>query len=287
MAQRKIIAQFIVDSATTGKTIAAIMKEDLHISSRQRQKIVRTKGIKLDGRVVHSETKVREGQLLEISLPYAEQIKVQAQPLNLDVVYEDADILVVNKPAGIIVHPLQQGSANPSLVEGVAYHYQKQGLSITPRPVHRLDQWASGLVIFAKSAEMQHKLSQSWSKFVKIYWVKVYGRIDQGGEITTPIDGKPACTRYTPVVVGDQFTTLKVQIFTGRTHQIRKHLAELGHPVVGDHKYGIQSDCQATGCTGFPDYVSDDKRLLLHCWRIQFEHPRTRERITLEAPLPF
>ena len=172
---KKTLAKVTITPELAGWTIAAILKDELHLSARQRQKVVRTRGIRLDGKQVHSLVKVKVGQVLEVLLPEVEQVKVPARPMDLDVLYEDEYLLVVNKPAGMTVHNVQpDGSA--SLAEGVAYYFQQHGRVITPRPVHRLDKDASGVVIFAKSAQIQEQLTKAWPEAEKIYWVQVHGR---------------------------------------------------------------------------------------------------------------
>lgn len=271
MAKKKTLAKLEITVKLVGKTVIDILKEDLNISSRQRQKIIRTKGVSLDGRLVHSQTVVKVGQILEVKLPQAEQVKVTVKPLALDIIYEDDNLLVVNKPAGVVVHHIKINRQETSLVQGVAHYYQQQGLVITPRPVHRLDKDASGLVVFAKSAMMQEKLTAIWTQITKLYWVQVSGRVEQGGEITTPIKGKHARTKYVPLQVSNDLTTLRVQIYTGRTNQIRIHLAQLGFPVVGDRIFGLSRVRQ---------------RLALHCWQISFDDPLTNELRSFIAPIP-
>lgn len=268
---RVILAELTITPALAGITGVELLKEELKLSARQRQKVIRTRGFKVNGRAAHSHTKLKVGQVVQVSLPAEEQVKVEPKPLPLDIIYEDDHLLVVSKPAGTIVHHIKPNQKQPSLVEGAAYYFQEQGMVIIPRPVHRLDRGASGVVIFAKTAEIQAALTKAWSGITKIYWVKVHGRLDRMGEITEPIKGKPARTKYLPLEIGEDTTTLKVQIFTGRTHQIRIHLAGIGHPVVGDYRYG--------------NSTSRRERLALHCWQITLTHPVTNVSLQLTAPL--
>ena len=266
---KKTLAKVTITPELAGWTIAAILKDELHLSARQRQKVVRTRGIRLDGKQVHSLVKVKVGQVLEVLLPEVEQVKVPARPMDLDVLYEDEYLLVVNKPAGMTVHNVQpDGSA--SLAEGVAYYFQQHGRVITPRPVHRLDKDASGVVIFAKSAQIQEQLTKAWPDAEKIYWVQVHGELTENGEITAPVKGKPARTKYTPLETHEGVTTLEVRLYTGRTHQIRIHLSQIGHPVVGDPLYGY----------------GENQPLALHCRQITIIHPAFNQPIQFAAPLP-
>jgi RluA family pseudouridine synthase len=267
--KKKTLAKVTIPPELAGWTVAAVLKDELRLSARQRQKVVRTRGIRLDGKPVHSLVKVKVGQVLEVLLPEAEQVKVPARPLSLDVIYEDEYLLVVNKPAGVAVHNVRPGGY-VSLVEGAAYYFQQHGRTITPRPVHRLDKDASGVVIFAKSAQVQDQLTKTWPEAEKIYWVQVHGRITDRGVITSPVKGKPAATEYTPLETGEDVTTLQVRLHTGRTHQIRIHLSQIGHPVVGDPLYGY----------------GENQPLALHCRQITIIHPAFNQPIQFAAPLP-
>lgn len=269
MEKKKTLAKVTIPPELAGWTVAAVLKDELRLSARQRQKVVRTRGIRLDGKPVHSLVKVKVGQVLEVLLPEAEQVKVPARPLSLDVIYEDEYLLVVNKPAGVAVHNVRPGGY-VSLVEGAAYYFQQHGRTITPRPVHRLDRDASGVVIFAKSAQVQDQLTKTWPEAEKIYWVQVHGRITDRGVITSPVKGKPAATEYTPLETGEDVTTLQVRLHTGRTHQIRIHLSQIGHPVVGDPLYGY----------------GENQPLALHCRQITIIHPAFNQPIQFAAPLP-
>ncbi|HXK96401.1 MAG TPA: RluA family pseudouridine synthase [Limnochordia bacterium] len=269
MEKKKTLAKVTIPPELAGWTVAAVLKDELRLSARQRQKVVRTRGIRLDGKPVHSLVKVKVGQVLEVLLPEAEQVKVPARPLSLDVIYEDEYLMVVNKPAGVAVHNVRPGGY-VSLVEGAAYYFQQHGRTITPRPVHRLDKDASGVVIFAKSAQVQDQLTKTWPEAEKIYWVQVHGRITDRGVITSPVKGKPAATEYTPLETGEDVTTLQVRLHTGRTHQIRIHLSQIGHPVVGDPLYGY----------------GENQPLALHCRQITIIHPAFNQPIQFAAPLP-
>ncbi|MFY9435410.1 MAG: RluA family pseudouridine synthase [Limnochordia bacterium] len=269
MEKKKTLAKVTIPPELAGWTVAAVLKDELRLSARQRQKVVRTRGIRLDGKPVHSLVKVKVGQVLEVLLPEAEQVKVPARPLSLDVIYEDEYLLVVNKPAGVAVHNVRPGGY-VSLVEGAAYYFQQHGRTITPRPVHRLDKNASGVVIFAKSAQVQDQLTKTWPEAEKIYWVQVHGRITDRGVITSPVKGTPAATEYTPLETGEDVTTLQVRLHTGRTHQIRIHLSQIGHPVVGDPLYGY----------------GENQPLALHCRQITIIHPAFNQPIQFAAPLP-
>lgn len=271
--RRRLIGELRIDPSIAGKRIADILHESMALPNRQIKKVISTRGILLNGRPAHSERLVRSGDHLQVYLPAKEQVKVQAVSMELKVLFEDPWLLVLDKPPGINVHNTRPGEP-PALVNGVAHYFQSKGETVTPRPVHRLDRNASGVVLFAKSAEVQTVLTEKWDSDVtrKIYWVLAEGAIDEKKVVETAILGKPAKTIIEPVANYGSFTELRVEIFTGRTHQIRLHLASLGHPVVGDRGSTLSKQI--------------GRRLALHAEMLELVHPVTAERICFVSPPP-
>lgn len=275
MGKKKQIAALTVRSGLAGKKVIALLQEELKISNRQIRKVISTKGLFLNGRPIHSESKVKAGDRLIVKLPVNEEVKVEPVPMDLAVIYEDDWLLAVNKRTGLNVHKTRPGEP-PALVNGVASYFMEQKSMITPRPVHRIDRDTSGVVLFAKSAGIQKELSHKWGteQVKKKYWALVEGELRKEDVINTPLDGKSAYTSFSPLKTHNGYTELSVEIRTGRTHQIRKHLKLIGHPVLGDGLYHAYSKITVG-------------RLALHAWILELVHPRTGNRLVLEAPIPW
>lgn len=251
-----------------------------------------------DGEPVKSNTVLEPGTKLELDVPERISRQVQAEEIPLDVVYEDSDVLVINKPAGLVTHPApghESGTlVNALLARGGAEAYGKVGGEDRPGIVHRLDRDTSGLIVVARNDRAQTALmSQMKARRVKkTYLALVHGAMPaELGRIEAPIGRDPRQFSRMAVVstgrasvtgyrVRERFagwTLLEVDLQTGRTHQIRVHLASIGHPVAGDPVY-------ATGeARRGPEGLS---RLFLHSWRIEFASVSAEKIVRAEAPLP-
>jgi tRNA pseudouridine32 synthase/23S rRNA pseudouridine746 synthase/23S rRNA pseudouridine1911/1915/1917 synthase len=210
-------------------------------------------------------------------------------PRGLEILYEDKDILIVNKPAGLLTVATQTDKTRTAYY--ILTDYVRKG-SLKSRTmiftVHRLDQWTSGVLVFAKSEEIKLRLQARWKETEKKYLAVVHGHLDQKQGIITsylaenkafivystpdPAKGRLSHTAYKVLKENSRFSLLELTLLTGRKNQIRVHLADKGHPVVGDRKYGK-----------IPD---GHKRLMLHSKSISFKHPATGELMTFEAKLP-
>ena len=273
MARKVTIAQGTVQEENAGLEAAAYAKEVLGISNRKLQKAVRTKGLLVNGRQVHSKSKLRTGDQVSILLPLAEQVKIQvADPAKLKILYEDPWLLGVEKRAGLPTYALQ---GDKGLANQVVGYYLAQGLKITPRPLHRLDTPTSGVVVFAKDAETQTLMNKAWELGMvrRFYYALCAGQFAETREINVSL-GKEAVTRVNPIQVHQSFTELEVELITGRTHQIRRHLAMLGHPLLGDKRYGEKQ--------------KKNSRLALHATCVSFTHPRNQEQeLEIHSPIPY
>lgn len=271
MDKKQVLANVIIEPEYSGLEIAPFLREVLGFSSRQLQKIIRTKGVLLNGRVAHSKTKLKVEDHLKITLPQAEQVKIQVASGNkLQILFEDSWFLGVEKPSGLPTYAIQ---GNHGLANQVAGYYHSLGQSLTPRPLHRLDTPTSGVVVFAKDAKTQSLMAELWNtgQVKRFYWALCEGQIHAPIEITTPIEKVPAHTRVEPLNFHDTFSELKVELMTGRTHQIRRHLSDLGHPLLGDRRYGQKKNT----------------RLALHATEVSFPHPHiVGERIAIISPIP-
>lgn len=235
------------------------------------------------------------GEVYTVDLPAPEPLEAEAQDIPLDVVYEDADVIVVNKPVGMVVHPAA-GHPNGTLVNALLYHCGNSlsGINGTLRPgiVHRIDRDTSGLIIAAKNDAAHLALAaqlEDHSLYREYHAVAVGGFREDRGTVDAPIarhptdrkkmaidreKGKRAVTHWAVLERYSGCTYLQCRLETGRTHQIRVHLASLGHPLLGDTVYGAKKP--------YPGLAGQ----CLHAKALSFLHPRTGERITVECPLP-
>ncbi len=249
--------------------------------------------IKVNGEEVKPKYKVREGDVIEIDVPEPEPLEVLPEDLNLEIIYEDADVLVVNKPKGMVVHPAP-GHATGTLVNGLMYHCKDlSGINGVLRPgiVHRIDKDTSGLLMVAKNDNAHHSLvEQLVNKTVtRKYTALVHGHIAHDkGTIDAPIgrdpkdrqkqaivdNGKHAVTHFNVIErIGGIYTLVECILETGRTHQIRVHMNYIGYPLVGDPKYG-------------PKKTIDFGGQVLHAGVLGFVHPTSKEYLEFEVPLP-
>jgi 23S rRNA pseudouridine1911/1915/1917 synthase len=250
---------------------------------------------------VKSNTVVREGDLIDVDVPSPAETTVAAEALPLEVLYQDSDIVVVNKPAGMVVHPAA-GHDSGTLVNALLHHVKDLsgiGGELRPGIVHRLDKGTSGVMVIAKHDAAHQELARAFHdrEVDKQYIALVWGVVHQRKRIDLPIGRDPvhrekistrarrarsAVTRVTWARQIPGATLLRVAIATGRTHQIRVHLSAIGHPIVGDALYGgvrrrVPHDLRA---------VQRLERPFLHAERLAFIQPRTGEPLVFTAPLP-
>ncbi|RDV82933.1 RluA family pseudouridine synthase [Ammonifex thiophilus] len=283
-----------VEEEEAGVRLDVYLARNLPENSRSYlQRLINEGYVQVGGRKVKPSYRVKSGEEIMVFLPPAEAPEVEPEPIPLEIIYEDEDLLVVNKPRGMVVHP-GAGHKRGTLVNALLYHCRNlSGINGVLRPgiVHRLDKDTSGLLVVAKNDEAHLSLSAQLKerRVLKEYWALVYGEVKPAqGRIEAPIGrhprhrqkmavvagGRPAVTRYEVVEYFPGYTLLKVQPETGRTHQIRVHLHYLGHPIVGDLKYGPARP--HLGLEG----------QFLHAGVLGFTHPRTGEFLRFEAPLP-
>jgi 23S rRNA pseudouridine1911/1915/1917 synthase len=295
-----------VDAAGAGQRLDAWLARMLPDLSRARiQALIGEGAVTVDGASSRPSSRLRDGQRVTVSVPEPRAAVPQAEDIGLVVVHEDAHLLVVNKPAGLVVHP---GAGTPSgtLVNALLHHVRDlSGIGGVLRPgiVHRLDRGTSGLMVVAKSDDAHRGLAAQFASrgVSKEYLAVVHGvPTPRSGTIDAPIGrhpvqrkkmstsaprGRAARSSYTVEEALDGASLLRVRIHTGRTHQIRVHLASLGHPIVGDGTYGggrapsSSSAVARAAIAAFP-------RPALHAAALAFDHPVTGQRLSLEAPLP-
>lgn len=267
--------------------------------SRSRiQALLKSGAITVNGNGAKAKTPVTRGEVIEVNIPEPEPAEAQPQKIPLDVLYEDADIIVLNKESGMVVHPAA-GNPDGTLVNALLYHCgDLAGIGGVGRPgiVHRLDKDTSGCIIVAKNDGAHASLTAQFAErsTSKIYLAVVQGQPakNEGSVFTNigrhpvnrmkmavvnPGSGKPAMTDWKVVardVATDSALVLCI-LHTGRTHQIRVHMHHLGHPLIGDSIYAHESRQKAR-----------PGRLMLHAWRLAVTHPATGQRLSFEAPIP-
>ncbi|MGI5824255.1 MAG: RluA family pseudouridine synthase [Bacillota bacterium] len=264
------------------------------LSRSRLQKLIKEGLIKVNGQAVKPSCPLEAGDVVEVFVPVAAPVAVEAENIPLDIVYEDEDVIVVNKPRGMVVHPAV-GNYTGTLVNALLYHCRDlSGINGELRPgiVHRIDKETSGLIIAAKNDRAHKGLVEQWqTREVKRYYkALLHGSMGEpGGTVDAPIGrhpkdrkkmavvpltGRPAVTHYKILERFGRYTLIEAKLDTGRTHQIRVHMQYLGHPVVGDIIYG-------------PKGRSAVKiGMLLHSAVMEFRQPCTDEIIKLEAPVP-
>ena len=261
-------------------------------SRTQVQQWIKDDVVTVNGKAVKGNYKVKENDEITVTIPEPEELDIQPEDMNLEIYYEDADVLVVNKPRGMVVHPAP-GHTSGTLVNGLMHHCTDlSGINGVMRPgiVHRIDKDTSGLLMVAKN-DMAHEslVNQLVAKTVtRRYKAIVHGVIPHDkGTIDAPIardkkerqsmtvdeNGKHAVTHFQVLERFKDFTLVECRLETGRTHQIRVHMKYIGYPLAGDPKYG-------------PKKTLDMNGQALHAGILGFDHPRTGEYIQFEAPIP-
>ena len=271
------------------ETVNQVLKNEFKISSRLLHKLINSNQIFLNSNSIDTRSIVKENDVIVVDLDFVEESEnIISQKMDLNIIYEDDAILAINKPAGIAIHPSILHYSD-SLANGVKYYLESIGLKRKIRPINRLDLNTSGLVIFAKNEYVQECLIQQMNKniFKKEYLAIVDGIFDKDcGTINLKIDrkensiiercisenGQSAITHYKVIKAFGTFSLVKCTLETGRTHQIRLHMSAIGHPLLGDTLYGIESDLI--------------NRQALHSYKMNFIHPITNKKVELFCDLP-
>lgn len=274
-----------------GLMIKEVLFDHYRFSRKSLRKIKMFNGIYLNGKPAYVTNRVHQGDSLQLFIPIEKSEEIIAQPISLDIRYEDQDIVVINKPANIVVHPTRNHYLG-TIANGLVYHWQSQGKIFRFRPVHRLDKDTSGLFVVAKNQYSHHKLAiQLQQRSLKrMYHAIVHGIIQNKQGIihnyiqkdpnhatkrivvTEPVlEAKEAITSYNVMEYFNDYTLAELELTTGRTHQIRVHMSSIGHPLVGDELYGGKKNA----------YI---QRQALHAARLIFNHPITNQRLSFFAP---
>lgn len=291
--KNSILKKYTVNDEQAGMTLELYLKDVLKVSARARQKLFFTKTVYLNGKSSHSQHKIKAGDTVGVREFLDTNYGVTPEKGNVEVLYEDADVIVVNKPAGILVHPTGQTKAG-TLANFLAYYFKQKHEMFTIRPLHRLDRDTTGCVLFAKSAKAQTVLEKELAegnihrryealvvgKSEKLLQLYPDGRINLGigrdpfkpNQRRVTEAGQPAVTNFKLLESIGNNLLLELELETGKTHQIRVHLSYIGFPVVGDKMYGTASRLI--------------KRQALHAKYLEFKHPVTGARLEIVAPRP-
>ena len=286
------VLNFTADENMAGLRIDKVLSDRVDFSRTRLQQLISDGMVEVNDEVIKANYKLKLNDEIEIQVPEAVEYTVKPYPMDLDIRYEDDDVIVINKPKGLIVHP-SASTKEHTLVEGVLYHcHDLSGINGVMRPgvVHRIDKDTTGLIIMAKNDLAHQKLADQLADktMSRKYYALVSGVIPHdSGTINAPIgrnpmdrqsmavtdkNGKEAVTQF---FVRERFkknTLIECHLKTGRTHQIRVHMQYIGYPIVNDPKYA-------------PKRARGDGQLL-HAFELTFIHPRSGERITVNAPLP-
>ena len=288
--------RFVVGAEQEGWRIDRFLAGQLEGATRSRiQQLIVDGRVQLNDGPAPKSARLKEGDVVSCDFPAPQQLEVKAEPIPLEIFYEDKDLLVVNKPKGMVVHPAP-GNSEGTLVNALLYHCKGSlsgiGGVLRPGIVHRIDKDTSGLLVVAKNDAAHQALSAQLAthSMTRVYQAVVYGGLAQEeGQIDAPIgrsekdrkkmavtnkNDKNAVTGYRVVARYRGFTHLELRLKTGRTHQIRVHMASIGHPVAGDPVYGPRAVIRELGGQ------------CLHAGTLGFVHPATGEYLEFNAPLP-
>ncbi len=296
---------FTVPDESAGQRLDAFLAEQIDSWSRSRlQRLIDDGDVVVNGRAAKPSYKLRANDRVDAELTAWPPASFSPEDLPIEIVYEDDDLVVVDKPSGMVVHPAA-GVASGTLANALAFHFQKLsggGGEARPGIVHRLDKDTSGLLVVAKTETAHDDLANQFRnrEVFKSYVALVHGQLEKDrGEIDQPIardprhrtrmavvrGGRPALSLYRVRHKFGRFTLLDVELKTGRTHQIRVHLAWLKHPVVGDETYGGGRDKTIVDSV-IRSRAAKLGRQFLHAEKLGFRHPRTQEFKKFSTPLP-
>lgn len=287
--------EWIAAPEDAGARLDAFLAGKMEKTRSSVQKLIKEENVRLNGAPAAKNARLREGDRVEATEPPPEVLDVKPQNIPLDIVYEDQDLLVVNKPKGMVVHPAA-GNPDGTLVNALLFHCgdSLSGINGVIRPgiVHRIDKDTSGLLIVAKNDRAHQSLAEQIAvhSFTRIYNAVVYGIVkEEEGTVSAPIGrhpadrkrmavlssgGREAVTHYRVLERFPGFTLVECRLETGRTHQIRVHMAHIGHPVAGDPVYGPKK------C------ITELQGQCLHARVIGFIHPATGEYLEFDSGLP-
>lgn len=287
--------ELIIAEKDAGMRLDAYLSINTELSRSRAATLIQEGNVSYAGKTLNKPScKVEAGQVVSITMPAVKEVEIVPQNIPIDILYQDADIVIVNKPCGLVVHPAA-GNEDGTLVNALMYHVKDlSGIGGEMRPgiVHRLDKDTSGLILIAKNDKAHTLLSEQFKErsMEKHYRAVAFGSFkESSGMIDFPIarhpvdrkrmaivpGGKPSQTEWYVMEQLKSATYLDVHLLTGRTHQIRVHMHSIGHPLLGDQIYAPNLK--------HPVHIP---RLMLHAYSLTFTHPTSNERMTVCAPIP-
>ena len=298
----RLSLQFQLDDSYLGQRIDQVAATVWNEFSREKLKQWMKEGhLLVNGNIVKPKYKCEGNEMLTLEVELEAQTSAQPENIPLDIIYEDDDIMVINKPVGMVVHP-GAGNPNGTLVNALLYHYPKSAELTRAGLVHRIDKDTSGLLVVAKNLEAQFSLSKQLAKktVYRVYDLICYGTMIAGGKIDEPIKrhpvdrvkmailpgGRDAVTHYNVKERFQHFTRVQAQLETGRTHQIRIHFTYIGFPLVGDPIYVSRIKVPAGASDKLASTLRGFKRQALHASKLGLIHPQTKQEMMFEAPWP-
>lgn len=298
-----------------GERVDQFLAHGLNLSRSHIQFLINSEAVQSVNNKVSASRRVKAGEIFEVQLPQLKPSELTPQNLVLDILYADEDIIVINKPAGMVVHP-SPGHADNTLVNALLYHYPDMVITHEQRPgiVHRLDKETSGAMVCARNNAALENLMQSFRdrRVEKIYRAFCWGQFDKSAfdlktghkrhtsdrkryttKIKAPQDeiaangNRLAHSHFEVMQSKQKISELRVQLFTGRTHQIRAQLADIGHPLLLDQLYGGVKNLGTLSNSALKTAIAQLTRHALHSERLSFKHPRSGEQLSFIAPLPY
>ena len=299
MSETEIILGVIPDKYKGLRLDNALAKLYPNYSRARLQKWIKSGAITVDGNIPRAKDTMIGGEKVEIKVILQDEVLLEPEAIELNIVHEDNEIIVVNKPSGLVVHP-GAGNSNGTLANALLHHFPE--IRVVPRVgiVHRLDKDTTGLLVVAKDIKTHTNLVEQLQQRIvsRNYIALVHGEFISGGTINDPIgrhsvdrkkmsarptQGREAVTHYRIRKNFTGFTLLDVRLETGRTHQIRVHMSHHKHPIVGDKVYGRKMN---PGKNKALNVVASFPRQALHASQLSFIHPNTKEQVSFEAPIP-
>ena len=283
---------WIIDENSASIRLDKMLSKELEFSRKRVKDLLDAKKVQVNHKIEKASYLLKEGDFIEVEIPELESLEVAPEQMDLDIVYEDEDVIVINKPKGLVVHPAP-GHLKRTLVNGLLAHCKDlSGINGVMRPgiVHRIDKDTSGLLVVAKNDKAHEALSKQladktchreYLAIVHHPFAHSYGTVhapigrderDRQKMAVTAKNSKDAITHFQVIKNFKDYSYIRCQLETGRTHQIRVHMAYIDHPIAGDPKYGPRKTLEANG-------------QLLHACALEFIHPTTNEKMHFEAQL--